>query len=106
MSIVGQPASPASPRAGECEVNIDGGLHPLAIEDAVDEHERPKLDRYRDYMFLAAYGIHLDMVTGELAMSELAAFITHRALITIRKDDGLDIGAVVEHWDASRDLAA
>jgi magnesium transporter len=34
------------------------------------------------------------------------AFITHRALITIRKDNGLDIGAVVDHWDASRDLAA
>jgi magnesium transporter len=81
------------------------GLHPLAIEDAVDEHERPKLDRYRHYMFLAAYGVHLDMTTGQLATSEVAAFITQQALITIRKDDGLDIGAVVEHWDSSRDLA-
>ena len=82
------------------------GLHPLAIEDATDEHERPKLVRYHNYMFLAAYGVHLDVATGQLATSELAAFVTHRALITIRKDDGLDIGAVVEHWDASRNLAA
>jgi len=82
------------------------GLHPLAVEDAIDEHERPKLDRYRNYLFLAAYGVHLDIVTGELAISELAAFITSQALITVRKDDGLDIGAVVEHWDSSRDLAA
>jgi len=37
--------------------------------------------------------------------SELAVFVTWQALITVRKDDGLDIGAVVERWDASPDLA-
>jgi len=81
------------------------GLHPLAIEDAVHEHQRPKLDRYRGYLFLNAYGARLDTGTGELATSELAAFVTPRALITVRKDDGLDIGAVVDRWDASPDLA-
>ena len=81
------------------------GLHPLAIEDAVHEHQRPKLDRYRSHLFLTAYGARLDTGTGELATSELAAFVTGRALITVRKDDGLDIGAVVDRWDASPDLA-
>ena len=37
--------------------------------------------------------------------ARLAAFVTPRALITVRKDDGLDIGAVVDRWDASPDLA-
>jgi magnesium transporter len=81
------------------------GLHPLAVEDAVQQHQRPKLDRYQSHLFLNAYGARLDTVTGELATSELAAFVTPRALITVRKDDGLDIGAVVERWDASPDLA-
>jgi magnesium transporter len=45
------------------------------------------------------------MASGKLATSELSAFITKQALITVRKDDGLDIGAVVERWDASADLA-
>jgi magnesium transporter len=81
------------------------GLHPLAIEDAVLDHERPKLDRYRTHLFLTAYGVHLDGATGELATSELSAFITERALITVRKDDGLDIGAVTDRWDSSADLA-
>ncbi len=81
------------------------GLHPVAVEDAVMEHERPKLDRYRSHLFLTAYGVHLDCASGELATSELSAFITDRALITVRKDDGLDIGAVAERWDASEDLA-
>ena len=69
------------------------------------DHERPKLDRYRSHLFLTAYGVQLDTGTGELATSELSAFITPRALITVRKDDGLDIGAVTERWDASPDLA-
>src|SRR3974390_217089 len=30
------------------------GLHPLAIEDAVYEHERPKLDRYGSHLSLRA----------------------------------------------------
>ena len=81
------------------------GLHPLAIEDAVYDHERPKLDRYRTHLFMTAYGARLDTVTGKLVTSELSAFITGRALITVRKDDGLDIDAVVERWDASPDLA-
>ena len=81
------------------------GLHPLAVEDAVHEHQRPKLDRYQSHLFLNMYGARLDTGTGELATSELAAFVTARALITVRKDDGLDIGAIVERWDASPDLA-
>jgi magnesium transporter len=81
------------------------GLHPLAVEDAEHEHQRPKLDRYRTHLFLTAYGARLDAATCELVTSELAAFITGQALITVRKDDGLDIGTVIERWDASPDLA-
>jgi len=86
-------------------LSAEFGLHPLAVEDAVQEHERPKLDRYKSHLFLAAYAVHLDTGSGQLSISELAAFITERALITVRKDDGLDIGSVVDYWDASSDLA-
>jgi magnesium transporter len=82
------------------------GLHPVAIEDALVDRERPKIDRYRTHLFLTAYSARLNEETGTLATSELAAFILPRALITIRKDDGLDIGKVVDRWDASPDLAA
>src|SRR5690348_1850487 len=42
------------------------GLHPLAVEDAVHDHERPKLDRYPDHLLLSAYAVHLDHASGEL----------------------------------------
>jgi len=86
-------------------VSEEFGLHPLAVEDATHPSQRPKLDRYPSHLFLTAYATMLDTATGALATSELAAFITRQALITVRKDDGLDIGAVIERWDASPELA-
>src|SRR5919198_5525233 len=87
-------------------VSEEFGLHPLAVEDATQQHERPKLDRYQDHDFLTAYAVSLDPATGKLATSELAAFVTPRALITVRKDPRFDIDGVVARWDGSADLAA
>ena len=54
-------------------------LHALAVEDAVGEHQRAKLDRYDTHSFLTAYAVRLDDETGTLETSELAAFVTGRA---------------------------
>jgi magnesium transporter len=80
-------------------------LHRLAVEDAVQVHERPKLDRYESHLFVTAYAVALDVGTGELATSEVAAFVTPNALVTVRKDDRFDMEAVVSRWDESADLA-
>jgi magnesium transporter len=80
------------------------GLHQLAVEDALHLGQRSKLDRYRTHLFLSAYWARFDADTGELATSELSAFITSRALITVREDDRLDIEAVVQRWDENPDL--
>ena len=81
------------------------GLHPLAVEDAVHEHQRPKIDRYDSHLFVTAYAVRLDAATGVLTNSEVAAFVTRNALVTVRKDEGFDIGQVLTRWDNSPDLA-
>src|SRR5262249_15869578 len=58
------------------------GLHALAVDDAVTSRQRPKLDRYETHDFLNVYAVALDRGTGQLALSELSAFITPRALVT------------------------
>jgi magnesium transporter len=95
----------AADRADLAVLSDEFGLHPLAIEDAVHPHERTKIDRYHSHLFLAAYSVHLDAQTGELAMSEFSAFVTDRAVITVRKDDGVNIDPVIAYWDGSPDLA-
>jgi magnesium transporter len=81
------------------------GLHPLAVEDAVTEHQRPKLDRYDSHLFISAYALALDTASGELRTSEIGVFVTPSALVTVRKAEGVDIDAVVARWDESKELA-
>ncbi|MFC1416672.1 magnesium transporter CorA family protein [Streptacidiphilus cavernicola] len=81
------------------------GLHALAVEDAREQHERPKLDRYRTHLYLSAYAVSTDPETGRVTAGEVAAFITANALITIRKGAHCRIDQVMERWDDSPDLA-
>ena len=82
------------------------GLHPLAIEDALHQHQRPKLDHYRDHDFLAAYAVR-ECRSSEslLETGELAAFFTRRALITVRKSPLLDLEGLLQRWDEAAHLA-
>jgi magnesium transporter len=84
-------------------VTQEFGLHPLAVEDAVLDHEHPKLDRYSSHLFLNLYAAE---VPGSPAIktTELSAFITRRALITVRKGP-FDIDALVRQWDFTPQLA-
>ncbi|HTA15271.1 MAG TPA: magnesium transporter CorA family protein [Solirubrobacteraceae bacterium] len=80
-------------------------LHPLAVEDAVNEHQRPKLDHYDSHLFMSAYAVRLDTASGELCTSEIGVFITSNALVTVRKDEGVAIEPVLDRWDESKELA-
>ena len=81
-------------------------LHSLALEDAAKERQRPKLDRYETHLFVTAYEARLDVGTGRLTTSEVDAFVTRQALVTVRHDDRNSTSAPVVHrWDDSPDLA-
>ena len=80
------------------------GLHELAVEDAVHEHQRPKLDRYDTHLFLAAYAVSLNSETKELSKVEVKAFVTERAVITVHPES-FDIATVTQRWDSNPDLA-
>jgi magnesium transporter len=81
------------------------GLHRLAVEDAVSEHQRPKLDHYESHLFMSAYLAKFDAADDRLSTSEVSVFITASALVTVRKDPHFDISRVVDRWDTSADLA-
>ena len=81
-------------------------LHPLAVEDAVHDHQRPKLDRYPGHRFMNVYAVQV--TTGapgpRMDKTEISAFITERALITVRKSRS-DLSAFIRRWDADAGLA-
>ena len=81
-------------------------LHPLAVEDAVHDHQRPKLDRYPGHLFMNVYAVQVDMAAPGPRMDkvEISAFITERALITVRKAPS-DVSHFISRWDADAGLA-
>ncbi|BCJ55435.1 magnesium transporter CorA [Actinoplanes sp. NBRC 14428] len=82
------------------------GLHPLAVEDAVHDHQRPKLDRYPGHLFMNVYDVRVsaDGPVPHLHKVEISAFLTGRALITVRKSAG-DVSRLARRWDADAELA-
>src|SRR4051812_38147825 len=81
------------------------GLNPLAVEDALHERQRPKLDHYDDHVFISLYDVALDRVTGELTTAELAVFASPRYLITVRKDPRFSMDKVAQRWEDAGHLA-
>jgi magnesium transporter len=95
-----------APSEAELEnVREELGLHSLAIEDALQPGQRPKLDHYPGHMFATAYALRLDRGSGRLDAHEVAMFILPRALVTIRPTEEFDIDQVVARWDGAADLA-
>jgi magnesium transporter len=80
------------------------GLHPLAVEDAVHEHQRSKIDRYDTHLFLAAYSVRFDVDTGEVSKTEVKAFITPHAIVTVH-DEAFDMDDVVRRWNNDQSLS-
>ena len=86
-------------------IGVQVGLHQLAVEDALHEAQRPKLDRYTGHLFMSAYSVDFDPKGSGLRTRELGVFITRSAVITVHKDPDLDMGGILARWDASPDLA-
>ena len=57
-------------------------LHPLSLEDCLDEYQIPKLDTFPTYSFLLFN--HCRLVDGALAISEVNVMLGERFVITVR----------------------
>ncbi|SDY10694.1 magnesium transporter [Amycolatopsis xylanica] len=80
-------------------------LHRLAVEDALHARQRPKLDRYEKHSFLNTYAVRFDSGPGQLDVTEISAFITENALVTVHKSGQFDIDALTRRWDEADNLA-
>ena len=94
----------AGPTREQLHVLTAHWLHELAVEDALEPHQRPKLDRYAKHLLLSCYAVHVDadVVVDE---TEVHAFINERWLITVRDSDRFPIEPVIERLYPSPRLA-
>jgi magnesium transporter len=81
------------------------GLHELAVEDALEPHQRPKIDRYPSHLFLSCHAVAVGDDGTRLVRSEIDAFVGERWIVTARQDESFPMGRVVRRWEHSPDLA-
>ncbi len=74
------------------------GLHPLAIEDAEQAHQRPKLDQYGEALFVVARTAQL--LEGRIAFGETHVFIGKGYIVSVRHGASTSYTAVRQHWES------
>jgi magnesium/cobalt transport protein CorA len=70
------------------------GLHPLAVEDAVEAHQRPKLERYDDTIFVVIKTLRHVAETSSIEVGEIMLFVGKDFVITVRHGGGNPLAAV------------
>lgn len=73
------------------------GLHPLAIEDAIDAHQRPKVERYGDSLFVVLRPATIE--NGTVAIGEQHAFIAKDYVVTVRHSEEPNLATVQERFE-------
>jgi len=82
------------------------GLHELAVEDAVLAHQRPKLERYGDTLFVVLRAARYLDSEEEVEFGELHVFIGRNFVITVRHAESPDLSLVRARLEESPDLLA
>ncbi|MFD4244757.1 magnesium/cobalt transporter CorA [Streptomyces sp. NPDC058525] len=75
-------------------VRTEFGLHPLAVEDALTAHQRPKLEVYDDSLFVVLKPVLYDDHTDIVTTGELMVFIGDSFVVTVRHGEGAALAAV------------
>ena len=64
------------------------GLHPLAVEDAVNAHQRPKLERYDETLFMVLKTLWYVDEEDAVETGEIALFVGSDFVVTVRHGHG------------------
>ena len=68
-------------------------LHPLAVEDAGDSHQRPKLEHYDDTLFLVLKTLWYVDEQDAVETGEINMFVGKDFVVTVRHGQGIDLAA-------------
>jgi magnesium transporter len=83
------------------------GLHPLAVEDALHAHQRPKVEEYGGgesaYWFIVVHPVTL--ADDDLVLHEMAIFAGRNFVITVRDRPAYSVDDIRTRWLADSDAA-
>ncbi len=73
------------------EVAAAFGLHPLAVEDALNAHQRPKLEKYDDSLFLTLRTVWYVDEQDAVETGEINMFVGTDYVVTVRHGEGSEL---------------
>ncbi len=80
------------------------GLHPLAVEDARNGHQRPKVEEYDDQLFVVMH--LLEAHVGQIAVGEVDVFVGRNFVLSVRNDSQQDFLGVRARCEREPELLA
>ncbi|MEV0276495.1 magnesium and cobalt transport protein CorA [Streptomyces sp. NPDC050610] len=81
-------------------------LHQLAVEDALEAHQRPKLERYGETLFVVLRAARYLDAPEEVDFGELHVFVGPDFVITVRHGAAPDLSTVRSRMEATPELMA
>ncbi|MEU4895273.1 magnesium/cobalt transporter CorA [Streptomyces sp. NPDC044780] len=85
-------------------VTSEFGLHPLAVEDALSAHQRPKLEVYDDSLFLVLKPVQYDEKAGTVTAGELMVFVGDSFVVTVRHGQANPLGSVRDRLEKAPEV--
>ncbi|MEV0980204.1 magnesium/cobalt transporter CorA [Streptomyces sp. NPDC049915] len=85
-------------------VTQEFGLHPLAVEDALKAHQRPKLEVYDDSLFLVLKPVVYEPESDTVSAGEVMVFLGDGFVVTVRHGEGSPLGAVRQRLEHEPEL--
>jgi len=82
------------------------GLHPLAVEDAITAHQRPKLERYGSTLFVVLRAARYLDDLEQVEFGELHVFIGQDFVVTVRHAESPDLAVVRKRLEHDPPLLA
>ena len=80
------------------------GLHELAVEDAIVAHQRPKLERYGEILFVVLRAARYLDATEEVDFGELHIFVGRDFILTVRHSEAPDLATVRRRLEGDPEL--
>jgi magnesium transporter len=80
------------------------GLHELAVEDAIQAHQRPKIERYGDTLFVVLRPARYLDAPEEVKFGEIHVFVGHAFVITVRHGEAPALAEVRRRLEEDPDL--
>ncbi|MDP9438331.1 MAG: magnesium/cobalt transporter CorA [Actinomycetota bacterium] len=79
-------------------------LHPLSVEDALDAHQRPKLERYGETLFVVLRPARYLDESETVEFGETHVFVGRDFVITVRHSEVPDLGEVRRRLEGDPEL--